>query len=134
VKVKGTKTSLLCDKAGLPVSLRFSQANRSDLYACGKLGFNLPENSMLVCDRGYDAEWFRRKCWSRMIKPRIPKRKWKKPKKDKVTRWGRWKVERCFSWLEGFRKLTVRYERLLTHWKAFWALGCSVILMRQLTE
>jgi len=74
VKVKGSKISLVVDEAGLPVDLRLDEANRHDLYACGKLAECLPKGAYIVADRGYDASWFRRNLWKNGLKPRIPKR------------------------------------------------------------
>jgi transposase len=94
----------------------------------------LPSDSILVADRGYDAQWFRQRCWKKKIKPRIPKRKKRAGKKhDPISRLGRWKVERCFAWLGKFRKLEIRYERYATHWQGFWYLGCALLLLDRLT-
>ena len=133
MKVKGSKQSLVTDEAGLPVSLRLDAAIRHDLYACGKLAETLPPDSILLADRGYDARWFREKLRRRGIKPRIPKRQWKKKTFDPISRLGRWKVERCFAWLGKFRKLEIRYDRYATHWQAFWYLGCALLLLPKLT-
>ena len=38
----------------------------------------------------------------------------------------RWKIERSVSWLFGYRRLTVRYERKGSHFLAF--LGLAAIL------
>ena len=131
--MKGSKISLVVDEAGLPVDLRVDCANRHDLYACGKLPQNLPKGFFIVADRGYDANWFRRKLWATGLKPRIPKRKKNNKKYDPIARLGRWVVERCFAWLGKFRKLEVRYEYYATHYKAFCYLACSRLLLDKLT-
>jgi transposase len=44
----------------------------------------------------------------------------------------RWKIERLFAWLGNFRRLVVRYERLVGNYLGFVRLGCIVILLRYL--
>ena len=41
----------------------------------------------------------------------------------------RWKVERLNAWLQNFRKLVVRYERVLEHFQAFAHFACAIILV-----
>ncbi|HEY9744857.1 MAG TPA: transposase [Oculatellaceae cyanobacterium] len=59
-EVKGRKISLVVDEVGFPVDLRPDSASRHDLYA-EKLVEKCPKGSVIVADRGYDANWFRRK-------------------------------------------------------------------------
>ncbi len=42
----------------------------------------------------------------------------------------RWVVERTHSWLNRFRRLTIRYERRLDIHEAFLELGCALICWR----
>lgn len=122
------------DEVGQPVDLRLDCANRHDLYACGKLADNLPPDSILVADRGYDSKQFRNRLKRKQIKAKIRKRSWKKPGKgDPIKRWGRWKVERTFAWFGKFRKLETRYEYYATRWTAFWYLGSAMLLLKNLT-
>jgi transposase len=44
----------------------------------------------------------------------------------------RWIVERFFAWLNGFRRLIVRYERHSCMFKAFVHMACALISMRSL--
>ena len=43
----------------------------------------------------------------------------------------RWKIERTFSWLGNFRRLVVRWDRLITVYRAFFHLACLIITLRQ---
>lgn len=62
----------------------------------------------LVADKANDSADFRRQLRRRGIKPTIPtfeRRQRKKPKRGRPLRTGagyrqRWKVERCFGWME----------------------------------
>jgi transposase len=81
----------------------------------------------LVADKAYDSAEFRGKLRRRGIKPTVPtyeRRKRKKPKRGRPLRTGpgyqhRWKVERCFGWMDNYRRLVVRYDRHLHIYKAF---------------
>ncbi|MFQ3566177.1 MAG: transposase [Aggregatilineales bacterium] len=67
----------------------------------------------LVADKACDSADFRHKLGRRGIKPTIPtfeRRQRKKPKRGCPLRVGagyrqRWKVERCFGWMDNCRRL-----------------------------
>jgi len=42
----------------------------------------------------------------------------------------RWKIERLFAWLLGYRRLTNRWERHEINFLGFVLLGCASILLR----
>jgi transposase len=88
----------------------------------------------LVADRAYDSQAFRRSLRRRGIKPTIPtfaRRDRKRPKRGRPIRTGpsyrqRWKVERCFGWMDNYRRLVVRYERSVEHYKSFCLIAISL--------
>jgi transposase len=126
----------VADENSLPVDLRVAPGGEHDLYACGTILNCIPKHSVLTCDRGYDAQWFRKKIRQKKIKPVIPKRQWKNKKRrmpSPVTYKGRWVVERCFAWMEKFRKLAIRYEYKSSHYQAFWQLGSAVLILQKIT-
>ena len=84
---------------------------------------------MLLADRGYDHDIYRRELRSRRIKPLIARRQ-----SEHGSGLGkkRWVVERGFAWLHNFRRLRTRYERLPELHLAFLQLGCAVICRRML--
>jgi transposase len=43
----------------------------------------------------------------------------------------RWVIERCHSWLNRFRKLTIRYEKLQRSYEGLLQLACAIICWRQ---
>jgi len=75
----------------------------------------------------YDSQDLRQRPRHRAIKPTIPifeRRKRRRPKRGRPikTRAGyrqRWKVERCFGWMDNCHRLVVRYERTVEHYQAF---------------
>jgi transposase len=63
----------------------------------------------LVADRAYDSRAWRQR---------------RKPKRGRPIQTGasdrqRWKVERCFGWMDNCRRLVVRDERAVEHYHAF---------------
>lgn len=93
----------------------------------GKVGRPRKRPDKLHADKGYDSRANRRACRRRNIQPRIARRGI-----ESSQRLGkhRWVVERTASWLMGFRRLRVRYERKAEMYRAFLTLASSVILWR----
>ena len=46
----------------------------------------------------------------------------------------RWIVERTFAWLGYFRRLTVRYARLLATYGGFFHLACALLVLRRVLK
>jgi transposase len=42
----------------------------------------------------------------------------------------RWKVERTFAWLQNFRRLLVRQDRMISVYEGFFHLDCAPIYLR----
>jgi transposase len=80
-----------------------------------------------VADKAYDSREFHQRLHRRGIKPTIPtfeRHKRRRPKRGRPIKPGasyrqRGKVERCFGWLVTYRRVVVRYERSVTHYRAF---------------
>lgn len=55
------------------------------------------------------------------------------PSKRRPRRYKRrWKIERVFAWLGNFRRVVVRWEYKVQNFRGFVALGCIVMLLRNL--
>jgi transposase len=78
----------------------------------------------LHADKGYDYRRCRDACVQRRIQHRIARRS-----VHSSARLGRhrWIVERTFAWLARYRRLTIRYERLVETHRAFLDLACALI-------
>jgi transposase len=46
----------------------------------------------------------------------------------------RWIVERTFAWVGNFRRLVVRYERLITPYAGFFHLACALLSGRRVLK
>ena len=78
-------------------------------------------------DKGYDSQALRDALQERGIVDRIARRR-----VDSSEKLGghRWVVERTHSWLNGFRRLKIRYERKAKMHQALLILGCALICFR----
>jgi transposase len=90
----------------------------------------------LIGDKAYDSDKLRHTLAIRGIRLLVPFRRNRKNKRKQSERlWEsykrRWKVERTFAWLGNFRRLVVRYERLVTVYQGFFHLACIIIALRQ---
>lgn len=74
---------------------------------------NLPERSVLLADRGYDADGIRKEMEARDVLPVIPMRKSRKKRigVDRSLYRLRNLVERCLSKLKNARRVATRYDK-----------------------
>ena len=125
------------DGQGLPLGLLVTSAqpHESTLAEATLQTIRVPQRrgrpktrpKEVVADKAYDSAALRHQLRRRGIKPTIPtfaRRKRNKPKRGRPIRPGpsyrqRWKVERCFAWMDNCRRLVVRYDRHLHIYKAF---------------
>jgi len=82
---------------------------------------------MLFADRGYDHDKYRRLLRERGIRPAIAERG--QPHGTGLGTF-RWVVERTISWLHGFRRLRIRWERRDDIHEAFLGLAVCLITYR----
>ncbi|WP_372501221.1 IS5 family transposase [Streptomyces meridianus] len=139
---KGSKVHVLSDAQGLPLALGVSGANVHDSQALLPLILGIPairsrrgprrrRPGRLRADKAYYSAdrlaWLR----SRGIVPRIAR-----PGIESSERLGRhrWKIERSISWLFGYRRLTVRYERKGSHFLAFLGLAAALTCYKKLAK
>ena len=90
----------------------------------------------LIGDKAYDSDPLRKRCKELKIDLIVPHRKHRKKSKKqdgrKLRRYRkRWKVERTFSWISNFRRLVVRYERLITVYQGFFHLAIIMIVLNR---
>lgn len=141
-KGKGTKWMLVIDGNGLPLGFHLDSAQVAEvrlaehtldtIKVARPLGRPKSRPDKLVADRGYDSAAFRRALRRRGIRMCIPPKrrpaKWKaKRGRPVVARKDdsrlRYKVERGFAWLGNYRRLLIRWERLLPVYRGFFALA-----------
>ena len=78
----------------------------------------------LHTDKAYDFDRCREALRQRGIAPRIARRGLHSS--ERLGR-HRWEAERTLAWLNRYRRLKVRYERLADVHQAFLSLGCALV-------
>lgn len=149
-KIKGIKISAFTEKSGLPLSIFISPANIHDskLYLptiegvriISPTGQIITRPKLINADAAYDSKDIRNYNRKRGIKSNIPinRRNREKPKRgrpiklDKNTYNDRYAIERFFSWIEAFKKISPRYERLGYSYLGLVTLTSNLILWRVL--
>jgi IS5 family transposase len=133
---------VLTEAQGLPLAVGVSAANTHDSQALKPLVLGIPtvrsrrgprrrRPDKLRADKAYrSAEhlaWLR----ERGIAARIAR-----PGVESSERLGRhrWKIERSISWLFGYRRLTIRYERKASHFLAFLGLAAALTCYKKLAK
>ena len=130
----GTKRSLLVDARGVPLSAVVSGANTHDSRLLGATLDQTRRKSSckrnnLCLDAGYvgkEDEVIKHGLVPH-IRPRSEEQKRGRGKKKAR----RWVVERVFSWLNQYRKLKTRYEKLDVSHQGLLSLCCGMIVWRQ---
>lgn len=138
---KGSKTHLITERTGLPLSIGISAANTHDSQGLEPLVRGIPpirsrrgplrrRPARLHGDKGCDFDRLHTWLRSRTITPRIARRGI-----ESSQRLGRhrWTVERTVAWLSGCRRLHRRYERKAEHFLAFADIAGAPICYRRLT-
>ena len=133
---------MLVDASGIPLAISLTGGNRNDvtqllplldaLHArpiAGKPGRPRQKPDLVLADRGYDHDKYRRLLWARGIKPVIARRG---VEHGSGLGTQRWVVERGFAHLHNFRRLRTRYERGPEIHIAFLTLACSILCWRRL--
>jgi putative transposase len=129
------------DGRGIPLSLVASGANTPDVSL---LPATLAARVLRSCDPGNglkptlggDKGYAGAAAWDASLAqgyaPALQQRgRTTERRPDPVGGRRRWVVERCHSWLNRFRKLTIRYEKLLRSYEGLLQLACAMICWRQ---
>jgi transposase len=124
---KGSKRHVPVDGRGVPLSIVVTGANRhnvSQLEAVlDEIIIERPQNEeqYLCADKGYTGNQAIKAIKERNYIPHIKKRgeEIEEKKKNPDFKARRWVVEAAHSWFNRFRKLLVRYEKLMKSTKLY---------------
>lgn len=96
---------------------------------------NLPAPSMLIADKGYDADRIREKVEADGSVPVIPMRRNRKIQEPLDTVLYAWRnlVERCFNRLKHTRRLATRYDKTAASFLGFIEIACIRLWLRHLS-
>lgn len=135
---KTTKRSVITEAHGWPVCCLLFSGNSSDFKTALPTVERLSKRPQkLSADRGYDAQWLQNELRQWHIQSAIPRKnaangrkRRKLTESAKVVFKNRWKVERGFAWLDGFRRLVTRWEYYPEMYHAFLSVAIICILLR----
>ena len=116
-----SKIHALVDSNGLPVRLALTPGEAHDSRRAGKLLSCLNSGSMLLADRGYDADWIRELAIKKGAWANIP------PNSNRTDPIcfspylyrARNRVERFFNRIKQCRRVATRYDKLAANYLAF---------------
>jgi transposase len=138
---------VVVDGKGIPLGVRIVSATPAEVTLAEETlstirvprpGRGRPKQKpkRVIADKGYDSGPLRERMWKRGIDLIVPARKNRLHifyDGRKLRRYRkRWKIERTFAWMNGFRHLIVRHDRSLLIYTAFFHLACTIIAMRRL--
>ena len=129
----------IADASGLPVAIDIQSASPHEVKLvestiASRFVSQPPE--LLIGDKAYDSDpldnRLRELYGTELIAPHKANRKKPKTQDGRALRRyrRRWKVERLFSWLYNFRRLSTRWEFYADNFLGMLQLGCIVILLR----
>jgi transposase len=127
-----TKIHALVDKKGRPIKLKLTAGQASDVASAAELIADLPEDVMLIADKGYDANALRQAVAERGAWANIPP---KANRKDpicfsKYLYKARNLIERFFNKIKHFRRIATRYDKLAENFLAALKLAAIRIWLR----
>src|SRR3954464_12579593 len=127
-----SKTHALVDTNGLPIRLAVTAGEAHDNRLASKLLSRLKSGTMLLADRGYDADWIRALAAARGVWANIPPRC---NRNDPVCfsphlYRARNLVERFFNKIKQCRRVATRYDKLAANYLAFIQLASIRIWLR----
>ena len=139
---------VVVDGRGVPVGAQLASAQISEQRLAEstleqvkvpRSGRGRPRSRLkrVIADRGYDSDPLRSRLKRRgteLIAPyRSNNRHRQFEDKRKLRRYRkRWKIERTNAWLQNFRRIQVRYDRILTVFQGFFHYACLLITLRHL--
>jgi len=145
---KGTKCMVVVDGRGVPVGVQLASAQIAECRLAESTlkqvriprpGRGRPRSHLrrVIADRGYDSDPLRMRLKRRGTELIVPYRKNVRNRrfedKRKLRRYRkRWKIERTNAWLQNFRRIQVRYDRILTVFQGFFHFACLLIALRHL--
>ena len=136
---KGSKIMAIADRRGLPVAVHVESATPHEVrlvHATLPERFVRPLPERLIGDNAYESDRLDADLARRGVELIAPHRRTRKQRTQDgrpLRRYRRrWKVERLFAWLQNFRRIVVRYERVAENFLGMLHLASSLILLRGL--
>jgi transposase len=141
---------LITEGQGIPIGLHLASAQKAEVHLAqatlasvrvATRGRPRSRPEHLVADKGYDSRRFREALRRRRIGCCIPPirrqgrfRPKRLPRYDARRYAQRWIIERTNAWLQNYRRVLVRHDRLLTTYRGFVLLACTMIALGALLK
>ena len=127
-----TKVHALVDARGLPLRLVLTAGQTHDTQAAAELLSALPQDAVILADKGYDADWIRQMIEAQGAAPNIPVKSNRKRHFCFSKRLYRERnlIERFFNKLKHFRRVATRYEKLAANYLAMLKLAATRLWLR----
>ena len=127
-----TKIHALTDAKGLPLELVLTPGQAGDCPVAGQLLGRLREDTIVLADKAYDADWLRRRIEAAGAAPNIPSVAQRKRKAcfSRVLYKGRNRIERFFNRIKHFRRIATRYEKHASNYLAMLKLAAAQVWLR----
>ncbi len=148
--VKFHCSSILCDNNGLPLAVGMPQSgNDNDHYRFNKIfdkmiafletaGISVA-GVFMNADAGFDSKSFKRNCDKKAIELNVKNNprgcKNKQPTtpffNNKVYEENRYKIERTNAWMDAYKGILIRFEKLnITWWNMLWLSIIAIFLKK----
>lgn len=135
----GTKRSIITDEKGIVIGCALDRGNRHDsmLFEASirsiPLWINQPKYKEMHLDSAYDCQKIKTILFNFYYVPRIAKNKRRlKTVNFQKTERKRWIVESSHSWMNRFRRLLIRFEKLADNYLALMQFAFSIITFNKL--
>jgi len=127
-----SKIHAVVDTNGLPVRLALTAGEAHDIRLADKLLSRLKSGTMLLADRGYDADWIRALAAKRGVWANIPPRCNRNEPLcfSPYLHRARNLVERFFNKIKQCRRVATRYDKLAENYLAFIQLASIRLWLR----
>ena len=126
---KATKVSVITDAKGTPLHFLFHHGNKNDSrslpHLLTKTAKHLSlQGKTIYADKGYHTSYCTDAIQSHGLENKVSKKGSVPNKNDNRIRIV---VEHCFSWLDKYRRVIMRYDGLVCHFRSFHFLAASQI-------
>ena len=128
-----SKIHAVVDTNGLPVRLALTAGEAHDNRLAGRLLSRLKSGTMLLADRGYDADWIRAFVRQHGVWANIPPKKRNRTEALCFSPYlyrARNLVERFFNKIKHCRRVATRYDKLAVNYLAFVQLASIRLWLR----
>jgi transposase len=127
-----SKLHAVVDGNGLPVRLGITPGEAHDNRLCSALLKGIGPRTMVLADRGYDADWIRALVSEQGAWANIPP---KRNRKDPICfsphlYRARNRIERFFNTIKHCRRVATRYDKLAANYLGFVQLACIRLWLR----